>query len=1773
MSDNYELKIDPTGAESGAKRIEKSFEKIAKASEGMEARVKSSFSSAAAILKAFNSVGALPSSLSRDVKNLSSAMSGFKGPSLAAVNSTLQLLRGLKSIGVFQVARGSSITPLLTAMSGYKGPSASSARNTSLLLRSLQGFTGGPKISGGLTGFLGALAGYRGPTEVSVRNTRAFLSALSKFTPPAGVNVSINQFRKLAEQIDQAARSLRALNSGAKGKVGFAAPSKDEISRLSDYTRQHGALQTALLRTQTAFHALGGVLGAKFIVDAANQVVRIRAQLEAATGSVEQSRVQFEFLRKETERLGLEFTNTAKTYGLLLASTKGVNISFAETQEIFKGFATASRALQLSADDVGGVFRALGQILSKGKLQAEELRGQLGDRLPGAFVRFAAALDMTKPGELDQALKKGAISGDKLKNAIIEVARTLESDYAQAADKASKTVDSAFNRLKNAFTFESAELGTNGLNMALIALFDTTRKFIQSDAFNTFLTGLASVLKFVGDNVETLATLIGSALIAKFALASASVLSTTSVFLTFGKAIQAIGWAAVAAGMGNVRAAAIALFGVIRAHPFFFLTAAIAAAIGVLSLLKKATNESTKAMNDQAGASAYGANLASYYASRIDQGTSSINAQTQALRNNTIEKLRNAAAGSGLVGDDAPFKARLGRGSVVRDINGKKRTITKDGYTYSVDTEKGYVRLTGGNASIVNSAITSGQNIRSGADYRRFIESTGTLGALIESNQNLSTSTRLRNQYNDNIRRIQTLGGPGANKEFQQIFAASQKQVSGPDNVPLITGDVSPSGGGGGKKGKGDSSYQNALDRMINSFKELKDAAGVAADQVAKALGGGNIQDIEAAAAAQDALNQMKSSFDSQGEYEKAIVSTAQSLGLEAKGYEEARAALAEYYKQKELSKKQAETDFNVLSSIDDLKKENQLRAKLVDSALEGNEALSRAEALLEYEKELTNGTAENRDAILQKAKAELRVQQDINSAIDAAGRLADYRDQGKKYQAYAGLYSQGYNSSDLEEAKKLIDLRAELEKKYGANRTDLIQPILDAEKATYRLATADKRLQDEMQKNIELGVDFADAIVDGFKEAIDSGGTFLDAMKNIFKNLKNIILEFVLYNPLRDFLQQSLSAAFQQNIGTSGSAKGALTTAVAGTNNAYGNGASFFTSLFSNISSGGSSPSGAASSLRSGASNLLKNAFSDAIIVSAPKTAVYQADATLEAQKKGGFFAPLKQVFDYKSNALNDGTLKKLSQVLGSGNSKLGDKIGAIGDAVGAVAGTAVKAFAAYELGSGVAGALGIGKVGKGIFGGAAAGFSIGGPIGAGIGAILGGIGGFLKKTPAAYANVSVGENGQIGISKSGKRGKGDLTAAQNAANNGIRVFQDFADQFEATLNVGSYGTFGNRKGKNYYSTVGSGKKGKPLGVKGVDYIYGTDSELQAFALKKQIQAGKFAGLDPIYQTISRTSGSNTIEGFQQDLSIGKAYLDFIDQAIPKSDIQKNVSNLQKSFTLLSAKSKSLGLDTAKLARAYDLMKKTIKDDFNYAINQELLSFTDPLMGQWNDLVKEYEQTVADGVAAGGDLVAVEELYGKKREELLKQFLESGVNAVKQAGKDMLFQLTATSSSPLSAGTVFNNAQGAYNNLVGQFASGDYTNADKLNEIVSSYLDAARNIFGSNSQFYDIFSQVTGFLGSDSSYGVGTGNGTTDASNLPELPALQDVLDKLEEQKNALVESNVNLGNAILEGNADISELLKNILNRMGTGSSGSLSYGGGGGIRDILQNGVRLL
>ena len=85
---------------------------------------------------------------------------------------------------------------------------------------------------------------------------------------------------------------------------------------------------------------------------------------------------------------------------------KGAGGNVRDAEKAFVGVAAGIRGTGGSLEQLDSALLATTQVFAKGKVSAEELRQQIGERLPGAFSLFAESMGMT-PQELDKALEKG----------------------------------------------------------------------------------------------------------------------------------------------------------------------------------------------------------------------------------------------------------------------------------------------------------------------------------------------------------------------------------------------------------------------------------------------------------------------------------------------------------------------------------------------------------------------------------------------------------------------------------------------------------------------------------------------------------------------------------------------------------------------------------------------------------------------------------------------------------------------------------------------------------------------------------------------------------------------------------------------------------------------------------------------------------------------------------------------------------------------------------------------------------------------------------------------------------------------------------------------------------------------------------------------------------------------------------------------------------------------------------------------------------------------
>lgn len=106
------------------------------------------------------------------------------------------------------------------------------------------------------------------------------------------------------------------------------------------------------------------------------------------------------------------------------------SLGYQGTQDFYKNAAVFGRIRGLDAEQLKGIMTAFTQMASKGRVQAEELRGQLGDRLPGAEQMFADALGVNTQ-QLDKLMQN-----DKLlsKDVLPRVSAQMKKMADEAGD-------------------------------------------------------------------------------------------------------------------------------------------------------------------------------------------------------------------------------------------------------------------------------------------------------------------------------------------------------------------------------------------------------------------------------------------------------------------------------------------------------------------------------------------------------------------------------------------------------------------------------------------------------------------------------------------------------------------------------------------------------------------------------------------------------------------------------------------------------------------------------------------------------------------------------------------------------------------------------------------------------------------------------------------------------------------------------------------------------------------------------------------------------------------------------------------------------------------------------------------------------------------------------------------------------------------------------------------------------------------------------------------
>lgn len=228
------------------------------------------------------------------------------------------------------------------------------------------------------------------------------------------------------------------------------------INRLASDSRGMGnAVESAGQRASAAFGGMKsmliGLVAQIGIVTGTMASINTAVDTTAVNNAIqfigaEEGAKNLEFARATIDSLKMPLATSLEGFKSLTGGMMGSGIAIEQQRNLYKSFGESALVMGLSAEQSQGALLALAQMASKGTVSAEELKGQLGERLPGAFNIAARAMGTTTAG-LNQMLERGEVmASDFLPRFAEELHRTFGPGVQAALD----SPRAKFNEMSNA---------------------------------------------------------------------------------------------------------------------------------------------------------------------------------------------------------------------------------------------------------------------------------------------------------------------------------------------------------------------------------------------------------------------------------------------------------------------------------------------------------------------------------------------------------------------------------------------------------------------------------------------------------------------------------------------------------------------------------------------------------------------------------------------------------------------------------------------------------------------------------------------------------------------------------------------------------------------------------------------------------------------------------------------------------------------------------------------------------------------------------------------------------------------------------------------------------------------------------------------------------------------------------------------------------------------------------------------------------------------------
>jgi tape measure domain-containing protein len=431
---------------------------------------------------------------------------------LSTVKAQAQLAQVEKSIASLSGALqgiGRSTTEfdrLVRSMAGFKGINRTSVTNIEKMNLALRGL----RVPQGLSQLGASLSAI---SSVNLRGVASsigtFAKNLDRIKIPKNLQTISNQLLQISNSASLAATSMERFRSATTGIR--TPPALAGINR--QMNRMPGAFSSAnsaamqfnnSIRTMRnlsgGLAAALGAFGAKQFIQGATQATMTMEQfhvvMKTVTGSSEGAADSLAFIKQLSQEMAIPVNQLAVSFSKFSAASLSAGFTMDKNKQIVSSFSKAFRVLGLSTQDQRLGFLALEQMISKGTVSSEELRRQLGERLPGAFNLAAQAIGVST-AELQKMLQNGEVATSDF---LPKFAKTVEETFGTGLPDSLQKTSAALARMESAWFVTQQAFGDSFWASAKDSV-NALAAAMETESFKSFASDMGAIAGIIASGL------------------------------------------------------------------------------------------------------------------------------------------------------------------------------------------------------------------------------------------------------------------------------------------------------------------------------------------------------------------------------------------------------------------------------------------------------------------------------------------------------------------------------------------------------------------------------------------------------------------------------------------------------------------------------------------------------------------------------------------------------------------------------------------------------------------------------------------------------------------------------------------------------------------------------------------------------------------------------------------------------------------------------------------------------------------------------------------------------------------------------------------------------------------------------------------------------------------------------------------------------------------------------------------------------------------------